>query len=136
MLPKDKLCTLGDCITFPQDIFKALSDPNRTVILQHLVASGKEHTVTELSNCCPIDLSVVSRHLKVLKEVGMVEGTKKGKEVHYKVQTAEIVDFLRNLANALENCCPVNESAVQECISSLTTLKTEQKVSTEGDNNG
>ena len=49
--------------SFSPGFFKALADPNRVALLVFLAESGKEQTVSDMSCCCPIDISVVSRHL-------------------------------------------------------------------------
>jgi ArsR family transcriptional regulator len=86
--------------------FKALADPNRVALLQHLARGGKEQTVSDISCCCPVDLSVVSRHLGVLRDAGILSAEKRGREVYYTVQIKELTALLRKLADALEACCP------------------------------
>ncbi len=66
-------------------LFRALSDPNRVALVARLGRSGRPTTVTEAADCCPVDLSVVSRHLAVLREAGVVRAAKQGREVHYTV---------------------------------------------------
>jgi DNA-binding transcriptional ArsR family regulator len=95
---------IGECLS--TDLFKALSDPNRVSILIRLAESGMPQTVTEVSNCCPVNMSVVSRHLKILREAGVLSSEKQGKEVYYTVRTDDLVKSLRTLANAIETCCP------------------------------
>ena len=87
-------------------LFRALGDPNRVSILAHLAAAGSPQSVTDVTGCCPVDFSVVSRHLKVLKEAGAVSAVKKGKAVYYTVNVTALVGFLRRTADALEACCP------------------------------
>lgn len=86
--------------------FKALADPNRVALLQHLAQGGKEQTVSDISCCCPVDLSVVSRHLGVLRDAGILSAEKRGREVYYTVQISKLTALLRKLADALEACCP------------------------------
>ena len=52
------------------DPFEALGDPNRREILR-LLSSG-EKAVQELAAAMPISRPAVSRHLRLLKEAGMV----------------------------------------------------------------
>jgi DNA-binding transcriptional ArsR family regulator len=89
------------------DLFRALGDPNRLSILSWL-ATGGEATVSEIATggCCSISMSVVSRHLKALREAGILKARKRGKEVLYTVQIQPLVDRLRAIADALETCCP------------------------------
>jgi ArsR family transcriptional regulator len=62
-------------------------------------------TVTEAAGCCPVDLSVVSRHLAVLRDAGVVKAEKHGREVHYSLPHRELADTLRAMADAVERCC-------------------------------
>ena len=61
----------------------------------------------------PIDISVVSRHLATLRDAGILEARKLGKHVHYTVCYQRIVQQLRDIANAIEACCPP-ESATRK----------------------
>ncbi len=90
-------------------LFKALCDPSRASILGRLASMGKACTVSEIAACCPRDLSVVSRHLAILKEAGIVAAERKGKEVHYRIEGERVADALRALADALGRCCPGGE---------------------------
>jgi DNA-binding transcriptional ArsR family regulator len=87
-------------------LFRALADPSRLALLVALADGGRERTVTEVAGSCPLDLSVVSRHLRTLRDAGVVEARKEGKEVRYRVRFDAVVVVLRNLADALEACCP------------------------------
>ncbi len=99
-------CCAGLSQWLSPDLFKALSDPNRVAILARLAEMAKEQTVTEVASCCPINLSVVSRHLRTLRDAGVVECDRRGKEVYYRARTRDLAKLLRNLADALEACCP------------------------------
>ena len=52
------------------DPFDALGDPNRRVILELLHA--RERSVQELADLLPISRPAVSRHLRLLKQAGLV----------------------------------------------------------------
>ncbi len=90
----------------PPKLFKALSDPTRVAILNMIAQSGKEMTVSQVAKQFTIDFSVVSRHLGTLRDAQILKSEKRGKEVYYQVRINELVDLLRNLAAALEACCP------------------------------
>ncbi|MCP4605225.1 MAG: winged helix-turn-helix transcriptional regulator [Proteobacteria bacterium] len=99
-------CCTGLSKWLSPDLFKALSDPNRVAILARLAEGPAEQTVTEVAGCCPVNISVVSRHLRTLKDAGVLDADKRGKEVFYRVRIQSLVQLLRNLADALEACCP------------------------------
>jgi DNA-binding transcriptional ArsR family regulator len=52
------------------DPFEALGDPNRRAIVERLSAGGR--SVGELADALPISRPAVSRHLRLLKEAGLV----------------------------------------------------------------
>ncbi len=89
--------------------FKALGDPNRVALLARLAVCGRPATVGEIACCLPIDLSVVSRHLAQLREAGILDCEKRGKEVFYFVRYQEVVSLLRSMADAIETCCVDND---------------------------
>ena len=91
-------------------VFRALGDPNRVALIARLGRSGRPTTVTEAADCCPVDLSVVSRHLAVLREAGVVLAAKQGREVRYTV-SRDLAASLRSLADALDACCPPDAAA-------------------------
>ena len=87
-------------------LFKALCDPNRVAILVRLAEACAPRTVSQVAGCCPINLSVVSRHLAQLRAAGILSSEKKGKEVYYSVRFHELAQTLRAIADAIERCCP------------------------------
>jgi DNA-binding transcriptional ArsR family regulator len=64
--------------------FEALGDPNRRAILE-LLGSG-DRSVQELADSLPISRPAVSRHLRLLKDAGLVvdraEGTRRLYRLH------------------------------------------------------
>ena len=87
-------------------LFKALSDPKRLSLLIRLAEEREPCTVGTVAQGSGIDLSVVSRHLAILREAGIIKCEKHGKEVWCVVQTTPLAKCLRDLADALEACCP------------------------------
>ena len=87
-------------------LFKALSDPRRLALLIRLAEAGEACTISSVADGAGVDLSVVSRHLAILRDAGVIQCQKQGKEVWCVVQTGALARVLRELANALEACCP------------------------------
>jgi ArsR family transcriptional regulator len=85
--------------------FRALGDPNRIAILAHMARCAEPCSVSRMAECCPVDLSVVSRHLAVLRDAGILEARKQGRKVLYSVRHPELVRTLRSMADAIEACC-------------------------------
>lgn len=86
--------------------FKALCDPTRTLIFGCLMKCSRPCTVGEIAECCAVDLSVVSRHLQVLERAGMLKSQRSGRSVAYAVQYGDLCRILRQLADAIDQCCP------------------------------
>lgn len=90
-------------------LFKAFSDPTRACLIGCIAKCGRGCSVSEVAECCAVDLSVVSRHLALLARSGVLEAKKEGRTVFYRVRYAELSRSLRSLAAALDECCPVSE---------------------------
>lgn len=91
------------------ELFKALSDPNRLVLLTYLSERQEPSTVSEAAECCSVDMSVVSRHLATMRDAGLLNAEKRGREVYYSVPRQELAAQLRAMADALESCCSTSE---------------------------
>lgn len=99
-------CAAGLSELLSPQLFRALADPRRLSLLVRLADKGGPCTVGQLADGSGVDLSVVSRHLAVLREAGVITCEKRGKEVWCTVQTGAVARILRDLADALETCCP------------------------------
>lgn len=87
-------------------LFKAMCDPNRIAILCYLSERCAPLTVSQVAESLPVDVSVVSRHLAILRDAGILVARKHGKEVHYTINTRNLIVTLRGIADAFETCCP------------------------------
>src|ERR1700733_14331666 len=65
------------------DPFEALGDPNRRAILQLLGENAR--SVRELADALPISRPAVSRHLRLLKEAGLVVEEPRGTRRIYRL---------------------------------------------------
>lgn len=88
------------------ELFKALCDPTRVSLLACLAKCGRECSVGEVAECCRVDLSVVSRHLSQLADAGVLESSKQGRTVFYRVRFTDLSAKLRAIAAAIDSCCP------------------------------
>ncbi|MES2803560.1 MAG: metalloregulator ArsR/SmtB family transcription factor [Bdellovibrionota bacterium] len=68
------------------DIFAALGDPVRLTLVAKLVG-GKPHSISELTEGTKITRQAVTKHLRVLEDVGVVESAKNGRENLYELNT-------------------------------------------------
>ncbi len=88
------------------EFFRVLGDPTRAGLLACLAKCRRPCSVSELAACCAVDISVVSRHMAMLARAGMVEATKEGRTVSYRVCYSACAQALRNLADAIDELAP------------------------------
>lgn len=88
---------------------RALTEPARLELLRVLLLHGPADVATIASHL-PQDRSVISRHLKLLEQAGIVESQQDGRHRIYGVNGASFVETLeailgktKSLASA---CCP------------------------------
>jgi DNA-binding transcriptional ArsR family regulator len=77
-------------------VFRALADPTRRAIFEHLSRDG-EQTVHALTCRAGVSQPAVSKHLGVLKRAKLVRHRHEGRETHYRAQPdalAPMVDWL------------------------------------------
>jgi DNA-binding transcriptional ArsR family regulator len=77
-------------------VFKALSDPTRRAIFEHLARDG-EQTVHALTDRAGVSQPMVSKHLVALKRAKLVRHRRDGRETHYSARPqalAPLVDWI------------------------------------------
>jgi DNA-binding transcriptional ArsR family regulator len=70
------------------DAFNAVAEPRRRDILNYLVM--QERSVNEIVDAMEMEQPSVSKHLRVLKDVGLVEARREGRKMLYKVNAMAI----------------------------------------------
>lgn len=74
------------------DVFKALGHPTRLWIVKQL-ADG-EQCVCKFVEAVGADFSTISKHLSVLKQAGIIEDDKRGKQVYYRLRCPCILNVI------------------------------------------
>lgn len=103
--PTPNACTAALQKHLDPELFKALGDSNRLALIARLAGAAGPVTVSDAADCCGVHLSGVSRHLSQLRQAGVVDADKRGREVVYRLNTTKLVKALRSLADAIEECC-------------------------------
>jgi DNA-binding transcriptional ArsR family regulator len=67
------------------DVFNALAEPKRREIVDRLAAAEDELAVSELVELVGLEQPQVSKHLRVLREVGVVEVREDGRHRFYRL---------------------------------------------------
>ncbi|MFZ5921033.1 MAG: ArsR/SmtB family transcription factor [Chloroflexota bacterium] len=83
------------------DICSALADPRRILLLYAL--AEKPFTVNDLAKYLEISQPVTSRHLKILRERGLVNATRDGVNVEYSLNDHRLIDALDLLRDVLRD---------------------------------
>lgn len=65
------------------DVFNAVAEPRRRDILNYLAL--QERSVSEIVDALAMEQPSVSKHLKVLRDVGAVQVRKEGRQMLYRV---------------------------------------------------
>ena len=86
-------------------LFRAIADETRIKILKHL--EKKPTRVSDLVQKFNLSQSTISRHLGVLKGVGLVVGERKGKEVHYELNPKVMAGCCCDFFGSFSCCKPL-----------------------------
>ncbi|MFA9403578.1 MAG: ArsR/SmtB family transcription factor [Anaerolineales bacterium] len=84
--------TSNEVDQFHADICSALADPRRLSII-YTLADGPQN-VTSLSQTLQISQPATSRHLKVLRDRGLVTATREGSTMRYELADERLIEAL------------------------------------------
>ena len=104
-----------------RDVFQAIADPNRRVIIG-LLATQKL-TINAVAEYFPISRPAVSRHIKILKECGLVVVRRQGRERYCEVR----LDKLNEVSDWVEKYQKVWEQRLNRLDEYLSELQKEKK---------
>jgi DNA-binding transcriptional ArsR family regulator len=94
------------------DICSALADPRRILILY--VLSERSLNVSELAQYVSISQPAASRHLKILRERGLVRPMRQGTSVEYRLTDHRLIDALDTLRAVLRSRLAHRASLLEE----------------------
>ena len=83
------------------DICSALADPRR-ILLLYAISEGPQN-VSDLANLIGISQPAASRHLKILRERGLVNAVRVGANVEYNLADKRLIDALDLLRLVLKD---------------------------------
>ena len=98
------------------DFCSALSDPNRLLILYAL--NEDSLNVTELTNELGINQPTASRHLKVLREHGLVHTTRQGTSITYHISDKRLIQALDLLRTVMRDRLTYRAGLMEEIANS------------------
>jgi ArsR family transcriptional regulator len=82
-------------------VLKALAHPTRLWLAEQL--ADHECCVCTLVEALEADFSTISKHLAVLKQAGIVEDEKRGKQVFYRLKVPCVLKFMNCVEAVLES---------------------------------
>ena len=71
------------------DVFNVIAEPRRREVIA-VLADGREHAVNEVVVRLRMPQPTVSKHLRVLRKVGVVSMVKRGQHRMYRLNAAEL----------------------------------------------
>ncbi|MBZ9633972.1 ArsR/SmtB family transcription factor [Clostridium sp. FP1] len=78
------------------ETLKVLAHPIRLCIVKGILDQG-ECNVSHMQSCLEIPQSTVSQHLQKLRYAGVIECTRHGLEVNYKIKDKRIINFINSI---------------------------------------
>jgi DNA-binding transcriptional ArsR family regulator len=92
-------------------LFKALSEPVRAELLKYLLINGRSDIGTIAENL-PQDRSVISRHLSLMSEAGILRSEKEARHVYYEINGSaflnEFEGIVENIKKCMCECCTMD----------------------------
>ena len=91
----------GEKIRGKVSLLKALANPVRLCIVRELLIRG-ECNVSAMQHCLELAQSTVSQHLARLRDLGIIEGERRGTEVFYRLLDPKAAEIIKVLFDHLE----------------------------------
>jgi ArsR family transcriptional regulator len=94
------------------DLCSAFADPTRILLLYAL--NEQPRNVTELTNELGVPQPTTSRHLKVLRDRGLVHTTRQGNTVTYRIADPRLIQALDLLRSVLRDRIQYRATLMEE----------------------
>ena len=83
--------------------FKSLSEPVRVQIIRYLLLHGRADIGT-IAQDLPQDRSVISRHLNLMQEVGILDCQKESRHMYYSINASTFLDRFTTITELVKEC--------------------------------
>lgn len=94
------------------DLCSALADPSRILLLYAL--SERPRNVSELAEWISISQPAASRHLKLLRERGLVRAVRVGPAIEYSLEDKRLIEALDTLREVLRDRLAYRASLIDQ----------------------
>jgi len=78
-----------------EKISKAISDKNRIKILNYLIKG--QQNVSTVSEKIDVEENLASHHLRILANLKLIKGSKRGREVFYSINRPKFISIIKDL---------------------------------------
>lgn len=86
-----------------QNVFRALNHKRRQQIMEMIYNSADPINVTDIYIAFKLEQSIISQHLKILRDAGLVISSRQGKFIYYSVNVGRIKQ-ISEAAKGLQTC--------------------------------
>ena len=83
--------------------FKSMGEPVRVRIIRFLLLNGRADIGTIAENM-PQDRSVISRHLNLMQDVGILDCEKESRHMFYSLNAPVFLERFMNITDLIKNC--------------------------------
>lgn len=83
--------------------FKGFSEPARVQLLKYLILTGRSD-IAEIAANIPKDRSVISRHLQLMREVGILRCEKVTRHKYYEIDGGLFLNKLDPITEKIKGC--------------------------------
>jgi DNA-binding transcriptional ArsR family regulator len=97
----DELARIRKIFTKSLPIFSAMGDEHRQKLIL-LMLEPEPKSVQELTDGTHLSRPSISHHLKILKDAGLIEETKRGTRTYYHPRTGEHIGQMKALLEEIE----------------------------------
>ncbi len=100
----------------PAPVFAALGDTTRLALVSRL-SDGKQHSIVQLTDGLDLTRQGVTKHLRVLKQAGIVSSERIGRESRFSIRPdalAEARDYLTRASAQWDEAIERLRTAVEE----------------------
>jgi ArsR family transcriptional regulator len=98
---KAKVTINNEKLQVSSEILRALAHPLRMKILQ-FIDQNDVINVNKIYNTLKLEQSITSQHLRILRMAGLVDTTRDGKFIHYKVDYDKVENAVNAIGSFLE----------------------------------
>ncbi|MBU0481903.1 MAG: winged helix-turn-helix domain-containing protein [Proteobacteria bacterium] len=92
--------------SFESKVFKSITEPARAAIIKFLMLNGRAD-ISTIASHLPQDRSVISRHLNMMAEAGILIAAKETRHMYYSLNCRAFLDEFERITQEIRECMAV-----------------------------